>query len=85
MRIKPQSPGRVRLSCRALLLVLVSAVSGCAVVGVGKAGVSLGAAAVKTTGRVGGAAIGATGSVLGAGDADEAKEAKVSADPGGDS
>lgn len=83
MRIKPQSTGRVRLWCLAVLLVLVPAFSGCAVIGAGKAGVSLGATAVKTTGRVGGAAIGATGSVLGAGEPDEAKDAKASADPDG--
>ena len=76
MRFKPPPPnrsGQGRFLSLSVLLVLVSALCGCAVVSVGKAGVSLGATAVKTTGKVGGAAVGAAGAVLGAGE-DEARD-----------
>ena len=76
MRINPPPPnrsGQGRFLFLSVLLVLVSGLCGCAVVSVGKAGVSLGATAVKTTGKVGGAAVGAAGAVLGSGD-DEAQD-----------
>lgn len=58
-----------------LLWVVVFLVStsfcGCTVARVGKAGLSLGASAVKTTAKVGGAAVGLAGSAIGIGSDDD--------------
>lgn len=57
-----------------VVAILVSAsLSGCTVARVGRAGFSLGASAVKTTAKVGGAAVDLAGSAVGIGSDDEEK------------
>lgn len=64
-------------------VVLVSApFFGCTVVKVGSAGLSLGAAAVKTTAKVGGAAVGLAGSAIGVGGDEADEEEESQAEPG---
>lgn len=88
--VKPRGQGGLSASLRpgvvwAVLILVLIPLSGCTVVRVAGAGVSLGATAVKTGVKAGGAAVGLTGSIVGIGtddsDEDEDEDEEPEAPP----